>query len=307
MLRTARNKAISLLDENERGMIAKLSERCNCLEPMETRNCKASDFTLIAKQSDIGNNKEIHLMVFLEKEDAYEYVSDSYMSSTMDKSNYYQFLFNSVSNYKKDMELTNESLTVFKENAKNLFPGEELSYAFGGQLTISVLNKGDVNKVGQSKYVISINVNFLKTDMEEVLEKDLYKTIDKFYEAHKEDIHLATKAQRMLKQSLNLSERGAAQFIYEYEYFVVTRNSEDSHKFDVSYGNTKEGFQKAKQCCLQDKDFENTVTGLTPILLAKSIYEYLQKCEMTKFLSDEVMKALAEKPGEADETKDDKK
>ena len=294
MLRMTRNKAIALLDENERGMITKLSERCNCLEPLETRNCKAGDFTLIAKQSDVGNTKEIHLMAFMETDSIYEYVADAYMSSTMDKSNYYQFLFNSVTNYKKDQELTDESLDVFKENAKNLFPGEELSYAFGGQLTISVLNEGDINKIGQSKYVISINVNFLKTDSEEVLEKDLYKTIDKFYDAHKEDIRLAVKSQHILKQSLNLSERGAAQFIYEYEYFVVTRNAEDQSKFDVSYGNTKEGFLRAKQRCLQDKDFENTVNGLTPLMLAKSIYGYLQKCEMTKLLSDEALKAMTE-------------
>ncbi|MBP5282268.1 MAG: hypothetical protein J6Z22_07180 [Lachnospiraceae bacterium] len=294
MLRMTRNKAIALLDENERGMITKLSERCNCLEPLETRNCKAGDFTLIAKQSDVGNTKEIHLMAFIETENIYEYVADAYMSSTMDKSNYYQFLFNSVTNYKKDQEMTEESLDVFKENAKNLFPGEELSYAFGGQLTISVLNEGDINKIGQSKYVISINVNFLKTDSEEVLEKDLYKTIDRFYDAHKEDIRLAVKSQHILKQSLNLSEKGAAQFIYEYEYFVVTRNAQDQNTFDVSYGNTKEGFVRAKQKCLQDKDFENTVNGLSPLMLAKSIYGYLQKCEMTKLLSDEALKAMTE-------------
>lgn len=294
MLRMTRNKAISLLDENERGMISKLTDRCNCLEPLETRTCKAGDFTLIAKQSDIGNSKEIHLMAFMEAENIYEYVADSYVSNTIDKSNYYQFLFNSVSNYKRDQELTEEALNVFKENAKNLFPGEELSYAFGGQLTISVLNKGDINKIGQSKYVISINVNFLKSDQEEILEKDLYKTIDKFYDAHKEDIRLATKAQHILKQSLNLSERGAAQFIYEYEYFVVTRNPVDPSTFNVSYGNTKEGFFRAKQKCLQDKDFESTVTGLTPLLLAKNIYGYLQKCEMTKLLSDDALKAMKE-------------
>ena len=294
MLRIVKNKAIALLNENERGMISKLADRCNNLEPMETRNCKAGDFTLIAKQSDVGNTKEIHLMAFMEAENIYEYVADAYMSSTVDKSNYYQFLFNSVTNYKKDQELVAESLEVFKENARNLFPGEELSYAFGGQLTISVLNKGDINGIGQSKYVISINVNFLKTDSEEILEKDLSKTIDKFYDAHKEDIRLATKSQHILKQSLNLSEKGAAQYIYEYEYFVVTRNAEDQNKFDVSYGNTKEGFLRAKQKCLQDKDFENTLTALSPLALAKSIYGYLQKCEMTKLLSDEALKAMTE-------------
>ena len=294
MLRVTRNKAISLLDENERGMISKLTDRCNCLEPLETRTCKAGDFTLIAKQSDVGNTKEIHLMAFLEAEGIYEYVADAYVSNTIDKSNYYQFLFNSVSNYKRDQELTEESLNVFKENAKNLFPGEEISYAFGGQLTISVLNEGDINKIGQSKYIISINVNFLKNDQEEVLEKDLYKTIDRVYDAHKEDIRLATKSQHILKQSLNLSERGAAQFIYEYEYFVVTRNAENSNLFDVSYGNTKEGFLRAKQKCLQDKDFESTVPGLTPMGLAKNVYAYLQKCEMTKLLSDEALKAMKE-------------
>lgn len=307
MQRLNKNKAISLLDENERGMITKLSERCNCLEPLETRTCKAGDFTLIAKQSDIGNTKEIHLMAFMEAENIYEYVSDAYVSSTMDKSNYYQFLFNSVSNYKRDQELTAEALDVFKENAKNLFPGEELSYAFGGQLTISVLNKGDVNKIGQSKYVISINVNFLKNDQEEILEKDLYKTIDKFYEAHKEDIRLATKAQHILKQCLNLSEKGAAQFIYEYEYFVVTRNAEDPARFDVSYGNTKEGFLRAKQKCLHEKDFENTVSGLIPVELSKSVYGYLQKCEMTKLLSDEAMKPMTESPLEKKSEEDAKK
>lgn len=288
-------------------MITKLSERCNCLEPLETRTCKAGDFTLIAKQSDIGNTKEIHLMAFMEAENIYEYVSDAYVSSTMDKSNYYQFLFNSVSNYKRDQELTAEALDVFKENAKNLFPGEELSYAFGGQLTISVLNKGDVNKIGQSKYVISINVNFLKNDQEEILEKDLYKTIDKFYEAHKEDIRLATKAQHILKQCLNLSEKGAAQFIYEYEYFVVTRNAEDPARFDVSYGNTKEGFLRAKQKCLHEKDFENTVSGLIPVELSKSVYGYLQKCEMTKLLSDEAIKPMTESPLEKKSEEDAKK
>ncbi len=307
MQRLNKNKAISLLDENERGMITKLSERCNCLEPLETRTCKAGDFTLIAKQSDIGNTKEIHLMAFMEAENIYEYVSDAYVSSTMDKSNYYQFLFNSVSNYKRDQELTAEALDVFKENAKNLFPGEELSYAFGGQLTISVLNKGDVNKIGQSKYVISINVNFLKNDQEEILEKDLYKTIDKFYEAHKEDIRLATKAQHILKQCLNLSEKGAAQFIYEYEYFVVTRNAEDPARFDVSYGNTKEGFLRAKQKCLHEKDFENTVSGLIPVELSKSVYGYLQKCEMTKLLSDEAIKPMTESPLEKKSEEDAKK
>ena len=307
MQRLNKNKAISLLDENERGMITKLSERCNCLEPLETRTCKAGDFTLIAKQSDIGNTKEIHLMAFMEAENIYEYVSDAYVSSTMDKSNYYQFLFNSVSNYKRDQELTAEALDVFKENAKNLFPGEELSYAFGGQLTISVLNKGDVNKIGQSKYVISINVNFLKNDQEEILEKDLYKTIDKFYEAHKEDIRLATKAQHILKQCLNLSEKGAAQFIYEYEYFVVTRNAEDPARFDVSYGNTKEGFLRAKQKCLHEKDFENTVSGLIPVELSKSVYGYLQKCEMTKLLSDDAIKAMTESPLEKKSEEDAKK
>lgn len=299
MQRQARNKAISLLDENERGMISKLTDRCNCLEPLETRTCKAGDFTLIAKQSDVGNTKEIHLMAFIETDSMYEYVSDAYVSSTIDKSNYYQFLFNSVSNYKKDQELTEESLNVFKENAKNLFPGEELSYAFGGQLTISVLNEGDIKKIGQSKYVISINVNFLKSDEEEILEKDLYKTIDKFYDAHKEDIRLATKSQHILKQCLNLSDRGAAQFIYEYEYFVVTRNAADPTTFDVSYGNTKDGFLRAKQKCLQDKDYESTVTGLSPVLLGKNIYGYLQKCEMTKLLSDDALKAMKEEAARA--------
>ena len=298
MLRMNRNKAISLLDENERGMISKLADRCNCLEPMETRTCKAGDFTLIAKSSDLGGSKEIHLMAFLESDNMYEYVSDAYVSSTMDKSNYYQFLFNSVSNYKKDKEMTDEALEVFKENARNLFPGEELSYAFGGQLTISVLNKGDINKIGQSKYVISINVNFLKSDSEEILEKDLNKTIDKFYDAHKDDIRLATTAQHILKQSLNLSERGAAQFIYETNYFVVTRNAVDPTKFDLSCGNTKDGFQSAKQKCLHDKDFENNTSNLTCLQLSKTIYEYLQKCEMTRFLSDEMMKAMADKAPE---------
>ncbi|MCR5498771.1 MAG: hypothetical protein K6F31_00085 [Acetatifactor sp.] len=296
MQRLNRNKAIALLDENERGMISKLSERCNCLEPLETRTCKAGDFTLIAKQSDIGNTKEIHLMSFYEDDKKYEYVADAYVSSTMDKSNYYQFLFNSVSNYKKDQEMTEDALNVYKENARNLFPGEELSYAFGGQLTISVLNKGDINRVGQNKYVISLTVSFLKTDQEEIYEKDLFTTIDKFYNAHKEDVALATKAQHIMKQCLNLSERGAAQFIYEHEYFVVTRTVEEACKFDLSYGNTDEGFVRAKQKCLQDKDFENSVIGLTPLLLSKNIYEYLQKCEMTKFLSDEVMKVMTEAP-----------
>ena len=87
MQRLNRNKAIALLDENERGMISKLSERCNCLEPLETRTCKAGDFTLIAKQSDVGNTKEIHLMSFYEDDKKYEYVADAYVSSTMDKSN----------------------------------------------------------------------------------------------------------------------------------------------------------------------------------------------------------------------------
>jgi hypothetical protein len=171
-----------------------------------------------------------------------------------------------------------------------------LSYAFAGQLTISVLNKGDINRVGQNKYVISLTVSFLKTDQEEIYEKDLFATIDKFYNAHKEDVALATKAQHIMKQCLNLSERGAAQFIYEHEYFVVTRTVEEACKFDLSYGNTNEGFVRAKQKCLQDKDFENSVIGLTPLLLSKNIYEYLQKCEMTKFLSDEVMKAMTEAP-----------
>ncbi|MBE5864167.1 MAG: hypothetical protein E7295_15190 [Lachnospiraceae bacterium] len=301
MLRLNKNKAITLLDENERGMISKLADRCNSLEPMETRTCKTGDFILIAKKSDLGGEKEIHLMAFYETDKAYEYVADAYVSSTMDKSNYYQFLFNSVCNYKKDKEMTEEALDVYKENARNLFPGEELSFAFGGQLTISVLNKGDIRRIGQSNYVVSINVNFLKTDSEEVLEKDLNKTIDKVYDAHKDDIRLATAAQHILKQSLNLSERGAAQFIYEYEYFVVTRNSENSEKFDVNYGRTKEGFQNAKQKCLQDKDFENTVVDLTPLQLSKNIYEFLQKCEMTKFLADEIMKAMPEQPEAADE------
>ena len=286
MQRLNKNKAISLLDENERGMISKLADRCNCLEPMETRTCKAGDFTLIAKQSDIGGNKEIHLMAFYEDDQKYEYVADAYVSSTMDKSNYYQFLFNSVSNYKKDQEMTEEALDVYKENAKNLFPGEELSYAFGGQLTISVLNKGDVNRIGQNKYVISINVNFLKSDQEEVLEKDLFNTIDKFYDAHKEDAHLATKAQHILKQSLNLSDRGAAQFIYETEYFVIARNAGNPDAFDLKCGNTKEGFLRAKQKCLQEKDFKNSVTNLTPLRLSKTIYEYLQKREMPKLPSE---------------------
>ncbi|MBQ2099605.1 MAG: hypothetical protein II477_00880 [Lachnospiraceae bacterium] len=298
MIRLNKNKAITMFDEIERGMISKLADRCNSLEPMETRTCKAGDFTLIAKKSDLGDSKEIHLMAFYEPTDLYEYVADAYVSATMDKSNYYQFLFNSVSNYKRDQEMTEEALDVYKENARNLFPGEELSYAFGGQLTISVLNRGDVNKIGQSRYIVSINVNFLKTDSEEILEKDLNKTIDKVYEAHKDDIRLATMAQHILKQSLNLSERGATQFIYPYEYFVVTRNAEDTAKFDLSYGSSKEGFLNAKQKCLQDKDFENTVVSLTPVQLAKNIYEYLQKIEMTKFLSDEMMKAMAEQSEE---------
>ena len=292
MIRVTKNKAISLLDENERGMISKLADRCNSLEPMETRTCKASDFTLIAKQSDFGSNKEIHLMVFLEASEKYEYVSDAYMSSTVDKSNYYQFLFNAVSNYKKDKELADEALDTFKENAKSLFPGEELSYAFGGQLTISVLNLGDVKRIGQNKYVISITINFMKYDQEEVLEKDLDKTIDRFYENHKEDIRLAKKAQHIMKQSLNLSEKGAAQFIYEYEYLVITRNENNRDTFDVNFGNTKEGFERAKHICLQDKTFENSYTGLTPPQLSKSVYEYLQKCEMQKFLSSDTLRVL---------------
>ena len=306
MLRTSRNKNVPLLDENERGMISKLAERCNCLEPMETRTCKAGDFTLIAKQSDIGNTKEIHLMAFLEAENIYEYVSDAYVSSTMDKSNYYQFLFNSVNNYKLDQKANAESLEVYKENARNLFPGEELCYAFGGQLTISVLNKGDIRRIGQNNYVVSINVNFLKTDSEEVIEKDLNKTIDKYYNTHKDDIRLATKAQHIMKQCLNLSERGAAQFIYEHEYFVVTRNADNPDKFSVSYGSCKEDFNKAKQLCLNDKEFENTVTALTAQQLAKTIYEFLQKCEMTMFLSNEMMKAMSEKEEAAAEKPEDK-
>lgn len=302
MIRVAKNKAMSLLDENEKGMISKLADRCNTLEPMETRTCKAGEFTLIAKQSDLGSNKEIHLMAFLEGEEKYEYVSDAYMSSTVDKSNYYQFLLNSVTNYKRDKELADEALDTFKENAKNLFPGEELSYAFGGQLTISVLNLGDVKRIGQSKYIISIIINFLKYDEEEVLEKDLDKTIDRFHENHKEDIRLATKAQHILKQCLNLSEKGAAQFIYEYEYLVVTRNAENPDTFDVSFGNTKEGFERAKHICQQDKSFENTMTGLAPHLLSKSIYEYLQKCEMQKFLASDTLRVLPDGTLENDET-----
>lgn len=292
MIRANKNKAITLLDENERGMITKLADRCNTLEPMETRTCKAGDFTLIAKQSDIGGSKEIHLMAFLEGNEKYEYVSDAYMSSNVDKSNYYQFLLNSVSNFKRDEELDADALEVFKENAKNLFPGEELSFAFGGQLTISVLNLGDVRRIGQSKFVISITMNFLKNDQEEVLEKDLDATIDRFYENHKEDIRLATKSQHILRQSLNLSAKGAAQFIYEYEYLVVTRNENAPETFDVSFGNTKEGFEKAKQECLQNKNFENSLSGLTPFQLAKSIYEYLQKCEMQKFLASDKLRVL---------------
>ncbi len=303
MIRANKNKAITLLDENERGMISKLADRCNTLEPMETRTCKAGDFTLIAKQSGIGDSKELHLMAFLESTDKYEYVSDAYMSSTVDKSNYYQFLFNSVSNYKKDQEMADEALEVFKENAKNLFPGEELSFAFGGQLTISVLNLGDVRRIGQSKYVISITINFLKNDQEEILEKDLDQTIDRFYENHKEDIRLATKSQHILKQSLNLSEKGAAQFIYDYEYLVITRNAENPEVFDVSFGNTKEGFEQAKLECLQNKNFENSLTGLTPFLLAKSVYEYLQKCEMQKFLSSDKLRVLPD--GTLEEEDDD--
>ncbi len=306
MLRTCRNKNVPLLDENERGMISKLAERCNCLEPMETRTCKAGDFTLIAKQSDIGNTKEIHLMAFLEAENVYEYVSDAYVSSNMDKSNYYQFLFNSVNNYKIDQKANAESLEVYKENARNLFPGEELCYAFGGQLTIAVLNKGDIRRIGQNNYVVSINVNFLKTDSEEVIEKDLNKTIDKFYNAHKDDIRLATKAQHIMKLCLNLSERGAAQFIYEHEYFVVTRNADNPDKFSVSYGSCKEDFNKAKQLCLNDKEFENTVTSLTALQLSKTIYEFLQKCEMTMFLSNEMMKAMTETEAPAEKKADDK-
>lgn len=298
MLRGNKNKALALLDENERGMISKLADRCNSLEPMETRTCKAGDFTLIAKQSDIGGNKEIHLMAFLEDAQKYEYVADAYMNSAMDKSNYFQFFLNAVGNYKIDREMDEEALDVYKENARNLFPGEELSFAFGGQLTISVLNKGDVNRIGQNKYVISITTNFLKNDQEEVLEKDLNSTIDKFYDSHKEDVRLATKAQHVLKLSLNLSEKGAAQFIYENEYFVVTRNETDAATFDLSYGNTKEGFLRAKQLCLQDKDFENTVAGLTPLALSKNVYEYLQKCEMTKLLASDMMKILEAAPGE---------
>ena len=79
---------------------------------------------------------------------------------------------------------------------------------------------------------------------------------------------------------------------------MVTRNAEDTAKFDLSYGSSKEGFLNAKQKCLQDKDFENTVVSLTPVQLAKNIYEYLQKIEMTKFLSDEMMKAMAEQSEE---------
>lgn len=308
MIRVNKNKAINLLDENERGMISKLADRCNTLEPMETRTCKAGEFTLIAKQSDIGDNKEIHLMAFLESTDKYEYVSDAYMSSTVDKSNYYQFLLNAVSNFKRDEELANDALDVFKENAKNLFPGEELSYAFGGQLTISVLNLGDVRRIGQSKYVISITINFLKNDQEEVLEKDLDKTIDRFYENHKEDIRLATKAQHILKQSLNLSGKGAAQFIYDYEYMVITRNASDQSTFDLSFGNTKEGFDQAKLECLQNKNFENSMTGLTPLLLSKSVYEYLQKCEMQKFLSSDKLRIYPDgSMEEADDESDAKK
>lgn len=307
MLRTSRNKNVPLLDENERGMISKLAERCNCLEPMETRTCKAGDFTLIAKQSDIGNTKEIHLMAFLEAENVYEYVSDAYVSSTMDKSNYYQFLFNSVNNYKLDQKANAESLEVYKENARNLFPGEELCYAFGGQLTISVLNKGDIRRIGQNYYVVSINVNFLKTDSEEVIEKDLNKTIDKYYNAHKDDIRLATKAQHIMKQCLNLSERGAAQFIYEHEYFVVTRNADNHDKFSVSCGSCKEDFDRSKQLCLNDKEFENTVTGLSAQQLSKTIYEFLQKCEMTMFLSNEMIKAMTETDAPAEDKSEAKK
>lgn len=288
-----------LLDENERGMISKLAERCNCLEPMEARTCKAGDFTLIAKQSDLGNTKEIHLMAFMETANIYEYVADAYVSGTMDKSNYYQFLFNSVNNYKSDQKMNSESLEVFKENARNLFPGEELSYAFGGQLTIAVLNKGDIKRIGQNNYVVSINVNFLKTDSEEVMEKDLNKTIDKFYNAHKDDIRLATKAQHVMKQCLNLSERGAAQFIYEHEYFVVTRNSGNNETFDVSCGLCKEDFKKAKKLCLSNKAFESVAAGLTPMQLSKTVYEFLQKSEMTMFLSNETDKAAAEQENKA--------
>ena len=301
MIRTTKINASALLNENERGMISKLADRCNALEPMETRTCKAGNFTLIAKQSDFGSNKEIHLMAFLEEGEKYEYVADKYMSSTVDKSNYYQFLFNSVSNFKCDQQLADGALDIFKENAKNLFPGEELSYAFGGQLTISVLNLGDVKGIGQCKYVISITINFLKNDQEEILEKDLDKTIDRFYENHKEDIRLATKAQHIMKQCLNLSEKGAAQFIYEYEYLVVTRNPEAPENFDLSFGNTKEGFERAKHLCLQDKTFENTLTNLPPHLLSKSIYEYLQKCEMQKFLASDNLRVLPDGTLEAGE------
>ena len=92
---------------------------------------------------------------------------------------------------------------------------------------------------------------------------------------------------------------------------MVTRNTADPNTFDVSYGNTKEGFLRAKQKCLQDKDFESTVTGLSPLLLGKNIYGYLQKCEMTKLLSDDALKAMKEEAqrakAAAEKASDDKK
>ena len=117
MIRLNKNKAITMFDEIERGMISKLADRCNSLEPMETRTCKAGDFTLIAKKSDLGDSKEIHLMAFYEPTDLYEYVADAYVSATMDKSNYYQFLFNSVSNYKRDQEMIEEAIGNAKTTA----------------------------------------------------------------------------------------------------------------------------------------------------------------------------------------------
>ena len=270
-------RVMTLLDENEKGMITKLADRCGSLEPMETRTCKAGDFTIIGKQSNFSNTKEIHLMVFMENKNSYEYVDDSYMSIAMDKSNYFQFLNNALVNYKKEQEMNQSALEVYKENARNLFPGEELSYAFGGQLTISTLNKGDINRVGQSRYLISITSNYLKDESQEAIEKDLAKTINEFYERHKKQIELANKAQHILRLSMNLSDRGSAQFIYETEFFVVTRNSANQECFDLSCGFSKDGFEKAKQKCLQQKNFENTYNRLSPVELSDKLYEYLEK------------------------------
>ena len=297
MQRMYMNRAITLLDENEKGMISKLAERCGFLELMETRTCKAGDFKMIAKQSNFSNTKEIHLMVFLETDHSYEYVDDAYMSTAMDKSNYFQFLNNAVINYKREQEFFDDALKIYKENARNLFPGEELSYAFGGQLTITTQNEGDINRVGQSKFIISITSNYLKDESKEVMEKDLDKTITEFYESHKQQIDLATKAQHILRQSMNLSDRGSAQFIYDSEFFVVTRNEKVPDSFNLSCGFSKEGFEKARQKCLQQKTFENTYSALNPMQLSNHLYEYLQK--RAKAIEEQKAKEAAEK-AEAD-------